>query len=56
MIGGGAVSAPPPLPISICENNRKSKMIKHCVDLFLSGGCEARDILWAFFTNLSSDL
>ena len=25
----------------------------HCVDFFLSGGCEDRDILWEFFTNLS---
>ena len=25
----------------------------NCVDFVLSGGCEDRDILWAFFTNLS---
>ena len=27
----------------------------HCVEkfFFLGGGCENRDILWAFFTNLS---
>ena len=25
----------------------------HCVEFFLSVGCEVRDILWAFFTNLS---
>ena len=30
--GGGAQSAPP--PIFICENNRKSNKIMHCVDIF----------------------
>ena len=25
----------------------------HCVEFFLSGGCEDTDKLWAFFTNLS---
>ena len=49
---GGPQSAP--LPIFICENNRKSDKIMHCVEIFfLSVGCEGRDILWAFFTNLS---
>ena len=49
---GGAQSAPP--PYFICENNRKSDKIMHCVEFFfLSGGCEDREILWAFFTNLS---
>ena len=24
-----------------------------CVEIFLIGGCEDRDILWAFFTKLS---
>ena len=29
----------------------------HCVEeKKLSGGCEDRDILWAFFTNLSIDI
>ena len=26
----------------------------HCVEIFLSGGCEDRAILWAFFTNYLS--
>ena len=30
MMGGGAQSAPP--PIFICENNRKSNKIMHCVE------------------------
>ena len=42
--GGGGSKCP---SIFICENNRKSNKIMHCV------GCEDRDILWAFFTNLS---
>ena len=42
--------------VLIGENNRKSSKIKHCVDLFLSGGCEDRDIFWAFFTNLSIEI
>ena len=25
----------------------------HCVEFFLNEGCEDRDILWAFFVNLS---
>ena len=29
---GGAQSAPP--PIFICENNRKSNKIMHCVEIF----------------------
>ena len=42
------------LSIFICENNRKSNKIMHCIEIvFFSGGCEDRDILWAFFTNLS---
>ena len=32
--GGGGVEFAPP-PIFICENNRKSNKIMHCVDLFL---------------------
>ena len=52
---GGSQCAPP--PIFICENNRKRKKIMHCVEIFLlSGGCKDRDIVWAFFTNLSIDL
>ena len=51
LMGGGAQSAP---PIFICENNRKSNKIMNCVEIFfLSDICEDRDILWAFFTNLS---
>ena len=62
MMGGGAICAPQSVfiflpkispPIFICENNRKSDKIMHCVDFFLRGGCEDRDISWAFFTNLS---
>ena len=37
MLGGGGLKVP---PISICENNRKSNKIMHCVDFLLSGGCE----------------
>ena len=29
-----------PPPIFICENNRKSNKIMHCVDFFLSGSSE----------------
>ena len=47
MEGEGAQSAPTP-SIFICENNRKSNKIMHCVDFFLSGGCEDRVILSAF--------
>ena len=50
---GGVGSKCSTPPIFICENNRKSNEIMHCVDFFLSGGCEDRDILWAFFTNSS---
>ena len=35
---GAAQSAPP--PIFICENNRKSNKIMHCVEFFLSGSFE----------------
>ena len=43
MIGGGAQSAP---PIFICENNRKSIKIMHCVEeiFFLSGSFEGKAI------------
>ena len=52
--GGGLKRSPPFLFVKTIE---KSNKIKHCVDLFFSsGGCEDRDILWAFFTNLSIDL
>ena len=47
----GGSKCPP--PNFIFENNRKSNKIMHCVDFFLNDGCEDRDILWAFFTNLS---
>ena len=41
-------------PILIFENTNKSNKIMHCVYFFfLSGGCEDKDIIWAFFTNLS---
>ena len=33
--GGGGVNLPP--SHFICEKNRKSNKIMHCVDLFLSG-------------------
>ena len=29
---GGGLKVPPPLPIFICENNRKSNKIMHCVE------------------------
>ena len=49
---GGVGSKCP--PIFICENNRKSNKIMHCVEeFFFSGGYEDMPILWAFFTNLS---
>ena len=51
MCGGGGSTCPP--PIFVCENNRKSDKIMHCVEKKFSGGCEDRPILWAFFTNLS---
>ena len=35
MMGGGAKRAP---PIFICENNRKSNKIMHCVEFFFSIG------------------
>ena len=41
--GGGAESDPPP-PISICENNRKSNKIMHCVEFILSDSFEDRTI------------
>ena len=34
-MGGGGLNLPPPL-IFICENNRKSNKIMHCVDFFSS--------------------
>ena len=38
----------------ICENNRKSDKIMHCVEeKKISGGFEDRPILWTFYTNLS---
>ena len=51
MMGGGAQSAPLFLFVKTIE-----KVIRLCTVLKkkkLSGGCEDRDILWAFFTNLS---
>ena len=53
--GGGEAQCA--LPIFICENNRKSNKIMHYVEKKnLSGGCEERGILWAFFTNLPINL
>ena len=50
MCGDGAQSA---LTISICENNRKGKKIKHCVDpFFLSRGCEDRDIFSRIYLSI----
>ena len=47
----------PPLPIFICENNKKSDKIMHCVEKKknFSGGCEGRPILWAFLTIFSRE-
>ena len=36
-----AESAPP--PIFICENNRKSNKIMHCIDLFVLRGSFSRN-------------
>ena len=42
MMGGGGSKCP---PIFICENNRKSNKIMHCVEFFfLSGSFEDRAI------------
>ena len=45
VIGGGVEST-----IFICENNRKSNKIMHCLDFFLSGSFEDMGI----FFNLNS--
>ena len=51
--GGGAESAPSFLFVKTIE-----KLIRLCTVLkfFFGGGCEDRDLLWAFFTNLFIDL
>ena len=48
--GGRGLKVPPPLFLFV---KTTEKVIRLCTALnfFLSGGCEDRDILWAFFTN-----
>ena len=52
MCGGVAQSAPPPLFLFV---KTIEKLIRLCTVLkfFLSGGCENRDMLLVFLTNLS---
>ena len=45
--GRGGVESTPP-PIFICENNRKSNKIMHCVYLFLSGSFKDMGIFYVF--------
>ena len=45
--GGGGVEFTPPPPIFICENNRKSNKIMHCVDFFI-GSFEDMGIFHVF--------
>ena len=49
-MGGGHFEPP---PIFICENNRKSNKIMHCVEFLLSGSFEDRAIFYVI--QLSSD-
>ena len=41
---GGLKVPPPSRPIFICENNRKSNKIMHCVEFFFIGSFEDRAI------------
>ena len=45
-MGEGGLSLPP--PIFICENDKKSNKIMHCVDFFLSGSFEDMGIFDVF--------
>ena len=49
---GGGLKVPPPLFFFL---KTIEKLIRLCtvLNFFLSGGCEDRDMLWVFLTNLS---
>ena len=53
MMGGGG---PKGSPLVLFLKTKEKVIRLSTVHFFLSGGCEDRAILWAFFTNLSIDL
>ena len=50
---GWGLKVPPPTPFLFVKTIEKVIRLCTVLKFFLSGGCEDRDILWAFFTNLS---
>ena len=56
MEGGGGVESAPPLFFFLKTIEKVIRLLSTVLTFFLSGGCEDRVIVWAFFTNLSVDL